>query len=80
MNAFETTRRGYRFKNKDNATMFAANLPNYCTPFIRRGLPQYKGQVETGWTVFCKANSISTEMTIDRSYKQIADCYKMEQM
>lgn len=78
MNAFDTKRREYRFKEESNAKLFAMNLPGYCDPVVRRGLPQYKGQAETGWTVFCKANSIATELAIDRSYKQIADCYKME--
>jgi hypothetical protein len=41
---------------------------------------RYKGQAETGWTVFCKANSIATEMAIDKAYKQVASCYKMEEI
>lgn len=80
MSAFDTSLKQYRFKEESNAKMFAMSLPGYVNPVVRRGLPQYKGQAETGWTVFCKANSIATEMGIDRSYKQIADCYKMEKI
>lgn len=80
MNGFDTKLKQYRFKAQFNANLFAAGLSGDCNAVVRRGLPQYNGQSESGWSVFIKAPSIAAEMSVDAQYKKIADNLKMEKI
>lgn len=79
-NMFETLLRHYRFKQKDNACLFAESI-SHLKPTslqIKKGLPEYKGQANTGWAVYVKCRSIADELVVSNTFKAVADCYKME--
>ena len=77
---FDTLLRHYRFKEKQNAVLFVDSL-KHLNPIelrIRKGLPEYKGQENTGWAVFVKCRSVADELEVSKKFKSIDDCYKME--
>lgn len=77
-----TVKKQYRFKEKTFAFLFQSDLHNsgYKNSKLMKGLPQYKGQANTGYTVWIKARTIAEEMQIDAKYKAIFDGYKMEKI
>lgn len=77
MSAFDTSLKQYRFKNGVDAQFFALSfspMPDYS---IKKGLPLWKGQANTGWTLFVKARTIAEEMQIDVAYKKLNDDLKV---
>lgn len=70
---FDTKKKGYGFKNPDNAIIFKQQLQNkaYYGATIRKGLPEYKGQVKTGYMVYHKARTIADELAISKIYNDI---------
>jgi len=79
---FDTLLRHYRFKQRINADLFIDDLKRQGLKFsslkVRKGLPEYKGQVDTGWAVFTKTYSVADELKVSNTFKAIAECYKME--
>ncbi len=77
-----TNKKAYRFKEQTFAFLFKQDLHNsgHKNAKLIKGLPQYKGQANTGWTVWIKARTIADEMQIDAKYKAIFDGYKMEKI
>lgn len=78
---FDTKLREYRFKERINANLFVSDLKGKGLSFsslkIRKGLPQYRGQVETGWSVFTRTRSIADELEVSKTFSYIADSLKM---
>ena len=79
---FETLLRHYRFKERTFAFLFMDDLKHrgikFSTLKLRKGLPEYKGQANTGWAVFTKTYSVADELAVSNAFKAIADTYKME--
>lgn len=73
----ETTKKGYRFKNAVDAQFFAASFSPPVKFSLKKGLPLWKGQANTGWTVFIKAYSVAQELQIDVAYRKLNDDLKV---
>jgi hypothetical protein len=75
----------YRFKeeNKTEGWLFLKDLQssgfNFSTLKFRKGLPQYKGQVKTGWSVFCKGRTVVDEIAATERYTRVSLVFKQQE-
>jgi len=73
----DTTKKGYRFKNAIDAQFFAMSFSPPVKFSLKKGLPLWKGQANTGWSLFIKARTIAEEMQIDVAYRKLNDDLKV---
>ena len=82
MDFSSTVLRQFRFKdeNRLEASLFLSELKrsglNFSTLKLKKGLPQYKGQVKTGWSVFVKARTVYDEISAMEKYSYVSVVFK----
>jgi hypothetical protein len=75
----------FRFKeeNKTEAWLFLKDLEssgfNFSTLKLRKGLPQYKGQAKTGWSVFSKGRTVVDEIAATERYSSVSLVFKQKE-
>ena len=68
---FDAKRKSYTFDDGAKALIFKQHLQNtgYFGAQIRKSLPEFKGHLNQGYTVYFKARTIAEEMEVNKLYK-----------
>ena len=80
MNFADTVLKQFRFKEQTYAFLFLQDLKRsgfrFSTLKLKKGLPQYRGQVNTGYSVFVRGRTVCDEISALEKYSRVSVVYK----